>query len=44
MGMAVRQRFGHLGRNAARGVSLRRDHGSCFMADDVQTRIRARGA
>jgi hypothetical protein len=44
MGMAVRAPFGHLGRDAARGVSLRHDHGRGFMADDVQTRIRARGA
>ena len=43
MGMAVRQQFGHLGRDAARGVRLRHDHGSCFMADDFQTRIRAWG-
>jgi hypothetical protein len=43
-GMAVRAPFGHLGRNAARGVKLRHDHGRCFMADDVRTRIRARGA
>ena len=41
--MAVRQQFGHLGRDAARGVRLRHDHGSCFMADDFQTRIRAWG-
>ena len=33
--MAVRQQFGHLGRDAARGVQLRHDHGSCFMADDA---------
>jgi transposase InsO family protein len=44
MGMAVRAPFGHPGRDAARGVRLRHDHGSCFMADDVQTQIRARGA
>jgi transposase InsO family protein len=43
LGMAVRQQFGHLGRDAARGVQLRHDHGSCFMAEDVQTQIRARG-
>ena len=41
--MAVRQQFGHLGRDAARGVQLRHDHGSCFMADDFQTQIRAWG-
>lgn len=43
MGMAVRQQFGHLGRDAARGVLLRHDHGSCFMAGDFQTQIRAWG-
>jgi len=43
MGMAVRQQFGHLGRDAARGVQLRHDHGSCFMAEDFQTQIRAWG-
>jgi len=41
--MAVRQQFGHLGRDAASGVQLRHDHGSCFMADDFQTQIRAWG-
>ena len=39
MGMAVHEQFGHLGRDAARGVQLRHDHGSCFMAEDFQTRI-----
>lgn len=43
MSMAVRQQHGHLGRDAARGVQLRHDHGSCFMADDFQTQIRAWG-
>lgn len=43
MGMAVREQFGHLGRDAARGVKLRHDHGSCFMAEDFQTQIRAWG-
>ena len=43
MGMAVRQQHGHLGRDAARGVQLRHDHGSCFMAEDFQTQIRAWG-
>ena len=32
--MAVRQQFGHLGRDAARGLELRHDHGSAFMAED----------
>jgi len=43
MGMAVRQQFGHLGRDAARGVRLRHDHGSCFLAEDFQRQIRAWG-
>ena len=43
MGMAVRQQFGHLGRDAARGVQLRHDHGSCFMAEDFQAQIKAWG-
>jgi putative transposase len=43
MGMAVRGQFGQLGRDAARGVQLRHDHGSCFMAEDFQTQIRAWG-
>jgi transposase InsO family protein len=43
IGMAVQQQHGHLGRDAARGVQLRHDHGSCFMADDFQTQLRAWG-
>ena len=43
MSMAVRQQHGHLGRDAARGVQLRHDYGSCFMAEDFQTQIRAWG-
>jgi putative transposase len=39
----VQGQFGHLGRDAARGVQLRHDHGSCFMAGDFQTQIRAWG-
>jgi transposase InsO family protein len=42
-GLSVREPFGHPGGNAARGVQLRHDHGSGFMADDVQTQIRAWG-
>jgi hypothetical protein len=38
--MAVRQRFGHLSAGAARGLALRHDHGSDFMADDFQKQIR----
>jgi hypothetical protein len=41
MGLPVREPFGHPGRDAARGVRPRRDHGSGFMAEDVRTRIRA---
>ena len=40
LGMAVRQRFGHLGTGAARGLALRHDHGSTFMADAFQKQIR----
>ena len=36
VGMAVRQQFGHLGAGAARGLSLRHDHGGNFMADVFQ--------
>ena len=43
MGMAVRRQFGHPGRDAARGVRLRHDHGSCFLAEDFQRQIRAWG-
>ncbi|MFN4298089.1 MAG: transposase [Brevundimonas sp.] len=43
MSMAVRQQFGHLGRDAARGVQLRHDHASCFMADEFQKQIKAWG-
>ena len=32
LGMAVRQQFGHLGTGVARGLALRHDHGSSFMA------------
>ena len=40
LGMAVRQRFGHLGVDAARGLGLRHDHGSNFMSDVFQKQIR----
>jgi putative transposase len=40
VGMAVRQRFGHLDAGAARGLALRHDHGSNFMSDDFQKQIR----
>ena len=38
--MAVRQQFGHLSAGAARGLALRHDHGSNFMADDFQKQAR----
>lgn len=38
--MAVRQQFGHLSAGAARGVALRHDHGSNFMAEHFQKQIR----
>ena len=40
LGMAVRQGFGHLGAGAARGLALRHDHGSNFMADVFQKQMR----
>ena len=40
LGMAVRRQFGQLGAGAARGLALRHDHGSAFMADVFQKRIR----
>ena len=40
LGMAVRQQFGHLSRDVARGLALRHDHGSNFMADDFQRQMR----
>jgi putative transposase len=40
LGMAVRQQFGHLSADAARGLTLRHDHGSNFMADHFQKQIR----
>src|SRR3712207_9480480 len=40
LGMAVRQQFGHLGAGAARGVALRHDHGSNFMADHFHKQVR----
>jgi len=40
LGMAVRQQFGHLGAGAARGLALRHDHGSNFMADVFQKQTR----
>ncbi len=43
MSMAVRRQFGHLGQGAARGLALRHDHGSAFMAEDFQDQIKAWG-
>jgi len=40
VGMALRQQFGHLGAGAARGLALRHDHGSNFMAEHFQNQIR----
>ena len=40
LGMAVRQQFGHLSASAARGLALRHDHGSNFMAEDFQKQLR----
>jgi putative transposase len=39
-GMAVKRAFGALGAGAARGVAVRHDHGSAFMADHFQHQIR----
>jgi putative transposase len=38
--MAVCQQFGHLSAGAARGLALRHDHGSNFMAEHFQKQIR----
>jgi len=40
LGMAVRQQFGHLSAGAARGLALRHDHGSNFMADVFQKQVK----
>jgi transposase InsO family protein len=40
LGMAVRQQFGHHCAGVARGVALRHDHGSNFMADHFQKQAR----
>ncbi len=40
LGMAVRQQFGHLNAGVARGLALRHDHGSNFMADVFQKQMR----
>jgi putative transposase len=38
--MAVRNVFGHVNPSAARGVALRHDHGSAFLADHFHNQIR----
>ena len=43
MSMAVSEQFGRLGRDAARGLALRHDHGSAFMSDDFQRQLKAWG-
>ena len=40
LGMAVRRQFGHLSADAARGLALRHDHGSNFMAHHFQKQAR----
>jgi transposase InsO family protein len=40
LGMAVRQQFGHLSAGVARGLALRHDHGSNFMADVFQKQMK----
>lgn len=40
VGMAVRQQFGHLDAGTARGLRLRHDHGSNFMADHFHRQIK----
>ena len=38
--MAVRNVFGHVSPSAARGVALRHDHGSAFLAEHFHNQIR----
>src|SRR3712207_9041469 len=40
IGMAVRQRCGHLDAGAVRGLALRQDHGSNFMSDAFRRQLR----
>ena len=40
VGMAVRNVFGHVSPGAARGVALRHDHGSAFLAEHFHNQIR----
>ena len=41
--MAVQQQFGNLGKDAARGIKLCHDHGSCFLADEFDRQVKAWG-
>jgi putative transposase len=43
LSMAVQQQFVHLGKDAARGIRLRHDHGPCFVADEFQKQTKAWG-
>ena len=40
LGMAVRTVFGHVSPSAARGLALRHDHGSAFLAEHFHNQIR----
>jgi transposase InsO family protein len=40
IGMAVKRVFGALGAGAARGIAVRHDHGSAFMAGHFQSQVR----
>src|SRR6187401_2735017 len=40
VGMAVRNVFGHVSPSAARGLTLRHDHGSAFLAEHFHNQIR----
>ena len=40
VGMAIRNEFGAVAAGIARGLALRHDHGSAFMADHFQNQIR----
>jgi len=39
----VRHSFGAFGKDAAKGMALRHDHGSQFIADDFQNKIKFLG-
>jgi hypothetical protein len=40
VGMAIKTEFGTFAAGVARGVALRHDHGSAFMADHFQNQIK----